>query len=97
RRHLAGKRDVTAEAPDLGPQAEPVSQGPGPAEAAELVDRIESLLRGLPDLYCHVLERRLQGHSVADVAGQLAVSRQTVYRALELLQRRLEGQQSASS
>jgi hypothetical protein len=53
-----------------------------------LVDQIEGLLRGLPDLYCQVLERRLQGQAVADIAAALAVSRQTVYRALELLQRR---------
>src|SRR5262245_53147337 len=96
RRHLAGKRDAAAEAPGRGPLAELVSRGPGPAEAAELVDQIDHLLRGLPELYCHVLERSLQGHSVADIAEQLAVSRQTVYRALDLLRRRLERQRSAS-
>jgi RNA polymerase sigma-70 factor, ECF subfamily len=94
RRHLAGKRDAAAEAPHPSALAEPAGQEPGPAEAAELVDQIESLLRGLPDLYCHVLEKRLQGHAVADIAEQLSVSRQTIYRALELLQRRLERSQA---
>jgi RNA polymerase sigma-70 factor, ECF subfamily len=89
RRHLAGKRDAGAEVPADAVLADAVSQGPGPAEAGALVDQIESLLRGLPDVYSHVLGRRLEGHGVADIAAGLAVSRQTVYRALELLQRRL--------
>jgi RNA polymerase sigma-70 factor (ECF subfamily) len=88
RRHLAGKRDAAAEVHEGGELAEAASQEPGPAEAAELVDQIEGLLRGLPDLYSEVLQRRLQGQAVADIAAALAVSRQTVYRALELLQRR---------
>jgi DNA-directed RNA polymerase specialized sigma24 family protein len=91
RRHRAGKRDAGLELPgaDFAGLAEAVSREPGPAEAAGLVDQIGALLRGLPDLYCHVLERRLEGHAVADIAAELAVSRQTVYRALELLQHRL--------
>jgi RNA polymerase sigma factor (sigma-70 family) len=91
RHHLAGKRDAGREAPATDiPNAEVLSGEPSPAEAAELVDQIESLLRGLPELHCHVLERRLEGHPVADIALELNVSRQTVYRVLELLQRRLE-------
>jgi hypothetical protein len=42
-----------------------------------------------------VLERRLQGHPVADIAARLDVSRQTVYRALELRQRRLSREDAA--
>jgi RNA polymerase sigma-70 factor (ECF subfamily) len=96
RRHLAGLRDAGAEAPraEAG-LAAATSREPGPAEATELVDRIEGLLRGLPDLYTHVLERRLQGHAVAEIAAGLGVSRQTVYRALELLQRRLEREEDS--
>jgi DNA-directed RNA polymerase specialized sigma24 family protein len=91
-------RDAGAEAPggDAG-LAEVTSREPGPEEATELVERIEGLLRGLPGLYSHVLERRLQGHAVADIAAGLDVSRQTVYRALELLQRRLERETAESS
>jgi RNA polymerase sigma-70 factor, ECF subfamily len=97
RHHLAGKRDAAAEVPAVAGLAEAVSREPGSAEAAELVDRIEGLLRGLPDFYSLVLERRLQGHAVADVAADLSVSRQTVYRALELLQRRLAREASSPS
>jgi RNA polymerase sigma-70 factor (ECF subfamily) len=97
RRHLAAGRDAGAEVAGADEFAEAVSRDPGPAEAAELVDHIEALLRGLPEVYCHVLERRLQGHPVADIAAHLDVSRQTVYRALELLQRRLSREDAAGS
>src|SRR5262249_59022297 len=49
RRHLAGKRDAAAEVPAAAGLAEAASQEPGPAEAAELMDQIEALLRGLPE------------------------------------------------
>jgi RNA polymerase sigma-70 factor (ECF subfamily) len=90
RYHTADKRDAGAElaTPDWLPQA--VAREPGPEEAAILVDQIEALLRGLPELHARVLERRLQGHQVIDIAAELGVSRQTVHRVLNLLQQRLE-------
>jgi DNA-directed RNA polymerase specialized sigma24 family protein len=54
------------------------------------VDLVEALLEGLPGLYRNVLELRLSGCGVVEVAKQLGVSRQTVYRMLELLQERLQ-------
>jgi RNA polymerase sigma factor (sigma-70 family) len=89
RRHAAGKRDAGAEVPGDAGLAEAVAHDPDPAEAAELVDAIDALLRGLPPDYGRILERRFQGDSVAEIAAHLDVSRQTVYRALELLQDRL--------
>lgn len=52
--------------------------------------RIESLLHGLPELQCRVLELRLSGHSVAEIAAQLHVARHTVYQAMNVLQDRLK-------
>jgi RNA polymerase sigma-70 factor (ECF subfamily) len=89
--HTADKRNVAAEAgadADAWVQAA-VQREPGPEEAAALVDQIEALLCGLPPLYCHVLDLRLQGHGVSEIAELLRVSRQTIYRALDLLQQRL--------
>ena len=88
--HLAAKRDAANEVGD-GDQAlaEAVAYDPGPEEAVALVDQLDSLLRGLPDLHTHVLEKRLQGFSVAEIAEELAVSRQTIYRVLDLLGDRL--------
>jgi RNA polymerase sigma factor (sigma-70 family) len=92
RYHTADKRDAGAEQPggaeDWLPQA--VAHDPGPEEAAVLVDQIESLLRGLPPLHAQVLEHRLEGRNVTDIASQLGVSRVTVHRVLNLLQQRLE-------
>jgi RNA polymerase sigma-70 factor (ECF subfamily) len=91
RHHLAGRRDVRAEA--AGAEAwlaEAVAHEPSAAEAVALVDQVEGLLRGLPALYCRVLDMRLQGHAVPDIARELDVSRQTVYRVLHLLQDRLQ-------
>jgi RNA polymerase sigma-70 factor (ECF subfamily) len=87
RRHSAGKRAAAAEAGE--PTAPLADDEPGPAEAAALVDQIEALLRGLPALYAQILERRLEGRPVAEIADQLGLSRQTIYRALNLLQERL--------
>jgi hypothetical protein len=84
RRHLAGKRDAAAEAGDA-PLAAAAARDPDPADAAELLDHVAALLRGLPDIYGDVLGRRLAGEPVADVAAALGVSRQTVYRSLDLL------------
>jgi RNA polymerase sigma-70 factor (ECF subfamily) len=91
RHHTAGVRDVGAEAgAAVGDGlAEAMATEPGPAEAAAFIDQIETLLLGLPPFYRQLLELRLAGEQVADVARQLSVSRQTVYRALKLLQARL--------
>jgi DNA-directed RNA polymerase specialized sigma24 family protein len=70
---------------------------PGPAEAIALVeDQLEELLHGLPELHTHLLEKRLQGFSVSEIAEHTTVSRQTVYRVLELLGERLMRQVSES-
>jgi RNA polymerase sigma-70 factor (ECF subfamily) len=93
RRHRAARRDVAAEVAGgaaAGPEA--VAHDPGPEEAVILVDQIESLLEGLPALHCHVLDLRLQGVAVTEVAARLGVARQTVYRVLQVLQQRLREQ-----
>ena len=63
--------------------------GDGDYDAAALVDLMEALLADVPPLYGRVLELRLQGAAPADVARELNISRNTVYRALELFKQRL--------
>jgi RNA polymerase sigma-70 factor, ECF subfamily len=89
RRHTAERRDVHAEAAGDAPLENALAGDPGPGEAAALVDQIEALLRGLPPWYARLLDLRLQGRTAAEAAAELAVSRQTVYRALDLLRQRL--------
>src|SRR5260370_1845041 len=81
RQHTAGVRDVAAEAPGGGAAflIEALAHEPGPAEAAALVDQIQELLRGLPALYCDLLQLRLEGHSMSDTAARLGVSRPAVH------------------
>jgi RNA polymerase sigma factor (sigma-70 family) len=91
RYHEAKKRSAAAEVrpADDAWVAEALDREPGPAAAAELVDLMEAVLQGVPPLYCRVLELRLQGMVPADVARELHVSRNTVYRALDLFKQRL--------
>jgi RNA polymerase sigma factor (sigma-70 family) len=91
RYHATKKRSAAAE---VQPEedswvAEALAREPDPAAAAELVDLMEALVQGVPPLYCRVLELRLQGMVPADVARELSISRNTVYRALELFKQRL--------
>jgi DNA-directed RNA polymerase specialized sigma24 family protein len=92
RYHTAAMRDVHAE--ELDGRAlralQPSAHGPGPVEAATQGDQIEALVRGLAPWYGEVLEMRLRGYAVAEIARQLDRSRQTVYRALQLLRQRFE-------
>jgi DNA-directed RNA polymerase specialized sigma24 family protein len=70
--------------------AEAVARDPGPADAAALGDLIATLLTDLPPEHARVLELRLAGHTVAETAAELRLTRQSVYRVLRLLQARLE-------
>jgi RNA polymerase sigma factor (sigma-70 family) len=96
RHHTAKKRDARREQPIPADDwlIKCGNRDPGPEEAAALVDQIESLLHGLPPLYENILQQRLQGYAVAEIATKLQVSRQTVYRALGLLQKRLTDAES---
>ena len=87
--HTAEMRDAGAEAGGDAALFEAAARGPGPDAAAVLVDQIESVLRGLPPLYAELLDLRLQGCTPTEIAPRLGVSRQTVHRALNLLQQRL--------
>ena len=91
RRQTAAVRDVSREQHDPNQEwlLAAVDHEPGPEDAVMLVDQIEVLLRGLPPLASQVLERRLQGQSVTEIARELGLARQAVYRTLALLQQRL--------
>ena len=91
RRHTAPRRDVRAESGGQDPWLlESLATEPGPVEASVLVDQIDEALRGLPDSYAQVLALRLEGHRRGEIAAQLGLSRQTVYRALATLKQRLQ-------
>lgn len=89
--HQAGQRNVCSEqaSSEDAEFAEFAAREPDPAFAAEFVDQIEKLLQGLPESYCQILNWRLQGFSAVEIAEKLKISRRSVYRATDLLQKRL--------
>ena len=91
RRHTARRRDVRAECSrgeDLVQQL--TSEEPGPVDAAIFVDLLERILDGLPELHAKILSRLMDGMSKVEIAQELEVSRQTVYRVLDVFTNRLE-------
>jgi DNA-directed RNA polymerase specialized sigma24 family protein len=91
RHHTAESRDIHNEVPgdDIW-LAYVASHDPGPAEAAALLDLMETLLRGLDPFHTQVLEMLFHGYSVADIAKQLGKTRQSIYRVRGWLEQRLE-------
>jgi RNA polymerase sigma factor (sigma-70 family) len=91
-RHTTGKRDVgregapadASEAPEAAPDREPT-----PEEAAALLDTLESLFRGLDPAQRRMVELRLQGFGLDEIAAQVGRSERTVRRLLELVKERL--------
>ena len=66
-----------------------LAREPGPAEAAALIDLVETMLKDRPPLFREVLQLRLQGQGATDIARQLGISRQNIYQILKQLQERL--------
>ena len=90
RYHSADKRNPAAEAGPDAPDLDRLGdREPGPDEAAEFADQIAAVLDGLSVEHARVLEMRLAGDTVTQIADALALTRQSVYRMLDLLQARL--------
>jgi RNA polymerase sigma-70 factor (ECF subfamily) len=100
-RHTAGKRAAGREHPlaregsVLEAQGEVLAREPTPAEAAALADTLEHVLRGLEPLQRRMVELRLQGCSLDEIAADVRRSERTVRRVLERVKGRLrqEGQE----
>lgn len=97
RRHRADCRTVERE--EAWPADEGVAallaQEPTPAHAAELFDELRSVLEPLPRVQRRIVELRLQGHEIDDIATTVERTPRTVRRTLAALngelQRRLLG------
>ncbi|QDU98161.1 RNA polymerase sigma factor [Lignipirellula cremea] len=95
--HTAAKRDVALEiSAEQAPQAF-LAREPAPEDGVFLADHIECLLAGLPAVHGEILRQRLEGASVKEISMALNLSRQTIYRALHLLQSRLEKEADSDS
>lgn len=63
---------------------------PSPVEALTLVDQVEGLMRRLEPLERRVLELRLQGHDLEEIATEVHRTQRTVRRILERVKEELE-------
>ena len=63
---------------------------PSPMEAAALTDELEQVMRPLDPLQRRVLELRLQGYTLDEIAAETGYSQRTVCRTLDLVKELLE-------
>jgi RNA polymerase sigma factor (sigma-70 family) len=95
RRNLADKRSVEREQSLDGEGARPaladlLGQEPSPLDAVVLVDEVERLMRRLEPVPRRMLELRLQGYDLREIAIETGRSYRTVRRTLDGVKRRLE-------
>lgn len=89
RRHTAGKRSVDreqnfgSEISLLGLRPDLRSRQPSPVEALSLVEEVEQLMRALGPLERQMVELRLQGGNLRDIATATGRSVPTVRRVLD--------------
>ncbi len=94
--HTAAKRALSAEQssqanPNL-PAAElaAISREPTPDEAAELVEQINLLMVGLDESQRRMLEMRLQGYQIEEIATEVGRSERGVRRLLDKIKQQLQ-------
>jgi RNA polymerase sigma-70 factor (ECF subfamily) len=96
RRQTAGKRSLAAEqyfgSEDSlqGMGAAVGERQPSPAEALALVDEVEQTMRRLPPEHRRILELRLQGLNLYQIAVETHCCQRTVRRILEKIKRDIE-------
>jgi RNA polymerase sigma-70 factor (ECF subfamily) len=88
----AADRECSLEAiaGSAGVPASLLSQEPSPEEAAALADELEQLFRSLDALDRRIVELRLQGYQLDEIAAQTDRSERTVRRVLEEVKGQLE-------
>ena len=91
--HTAEMRSVDAEERDVhDTNRAPQSGEPSPAEIVGVADTLESMMSRLDPLGRRVLELRLQGERIADIAAETGSSERTVRRTLQQIRHLLSDQ-----
>jgi RNA polymerase sigma-70 factor (ECF subfamily) len=88
----AARRDVEREATPRGdgPTFEAATREPTPAEAAELAEIVERLMRELVGREKDILALSLQGYNNVEISAQVRRTERTVQRVLKRVRERLE-------
>lgn len=91
RHHRALKRTVAAEVAstesDWLPDA--LAEGPSPSEALIFVETVEQITKDLPPKHREILALRMAGNARTEIARITGLSRQTIYRVLQLIEQRI--------
>jgi RNA polymerase sigma factor (sigma-70 family) len=95
RHHVAGKRAIGLEqacgqSSGAEPPIEALAQGPSPADAAALSDLLEQAFDGIDPLQRRMIELRLQGCRLDEIATDTGRCVHTVLRAVQRFRRKLE-------
>jgi RNA polymerase sigma factor (sigma-70 family) len=94
--HHRDKRDARREQPIAGDESLLGQSGPllmrepGPLEVVALCDELEGILRDLKPAYRRMVELRLQGYNVFEIAEETGSGERTVRRVLDKIRIRLE-------
>jgi RNA polymerase sigma factor (sigma-70 family) len=91
RHNNRAKRSVKRQLPPQDNLIELVcTQVPSPLEAMALTDEVEAVMRGLSPWQRRMLEMRLQGYDLYEIAADTQRSLRTVSRTLDLVKSQLE-------
>lgn len=90
KRAISRERSFGSEDSFLGIGAPMLARTPSPAEAAALADQLEQALRGLEPPQRRIVELRLQGYNLHEIAAELPCSLSTVRRVLQRVKSQLE-------
>jgi RNA polymerase sigma factor (sigma-70 family) len=95
--HQAGRRTIAAEQSVLSTDSclqsvsfDALANEPSPEQAAILIDEVQFLMTDLNDDQREMLEMRLQGFALSEIAERKDCSERTVRRMLEKVKSRLE-------
>jgi RNA polymerase sigma-70 factor (ECF subfamily) len=90
--HKAAKRDVrrtsSGEANELAIQN---AAGKDEAALAVLQMVVNDVLEGLPESHQRMIELRIEGHEVAEIAREVGRSKRSVERVLQVFRQRMDG------
>lgn len=97
-RHTAGKRAISRECRDqsdaVSLQASVLARAPTPAEAAALADTLEHVLSSLEPRQRRMVELRLQGYQLEEIAQAVQRSERTVRRILDQVKHSLQKEET---
>jgi RNA polymerase sigma factor (sigma-70 family) len=95
KRHRRAKRavdrelNVGSDESWLNVEAHLATEVPSPMEAVALADEVEQIMRDLKPLYRRILELRLQGYNIDEIAAATQSGERTVRRVLDQVKQQL--------